>query len=220
MMVVVVTLCILEFVTGCPPRFQNPLPIPAELKFDAGIAGSWWRSIATDEQQVMIYPRRDGWADIVYVYGINSTFYRDGINVLVCEGYTTLVGKERFLCVRRRKKDVEMCKGAGEPEQLMYVIFNYYLSKERNLVLKGLANQKLVKLIKENKLSGRIYEEDVAAAQFETEVLITSSSNELADVLSTKGLQALISEDEEDLMIFTRKRGTNRITSGKDVTSE
>jgi hypothetical protein len=191
---------------SCQPEFVNPLPLPAEPKVDIQITGFWWRTTEGDDQQLLVYPRKDGWVDIIYVYDINSKLSADGVSVLIFEGYTTSLGDQKYMCFRLRKKDIGVQTRGAAPEKLNFLMVNYKLSNNGDLVVNTFSSEEVKKLINQDKLSGQIFERDLANGQLDTSVVVTSSSTELAKVLSEEGVQRFIGQGKYDTMTFTKNK--------------
>ena len=192
---------------SCYPGFQHPIPAPDKLKPDSKILGVWFRTVAVGGEQLSIFPRENGWVDIVYVYGINSKFYKDGINLLAFEGYSTSVKEHKFLCLRPRKKDLlAMGREVDKFDEFGFYILNYDLSKKGNLIMKHFSIEKVENLINSGELSGRVSKTDLAEGRLTDEVVVTASSEDLVTVISDKGIKAFVEETGQGMMIFSRKQ--------------
>jgi len=105
----VLSLLLLICLASCYPEFKNPIPPPAELKADPQILGTWVRTYKAGQseykEQLSIFSRSSGWIDVVWIYDIDKKESTEGISLLVLEGYGTFVNKQRFLCLRVRKRD-------------------------------------------------------------------------------------------------------------------
>lgn len=184
--------------TSCYPEFKNPIPPPSELRADPQVLGTWVRTTDTSKEQLSIFQRSTGWIDAVYINDINSTDSQKGINVLVTEGYSTSVGKQKFLCLRFRKRDFEDCdEGLG---QFFFYILNYETPDKDSLVMRQFSIRKVEDLIKEGKLKGQV----VKRGQFVDEVSVTSSSDELVQVISGEGVGAFLGQGASDVLAFSR----------------
>ncbi len=180
---------------SCYPEFKNPIPPPPELKADRQTLGTWIRTTKSgSKEQLSIFQRSNsGWVDVVYIYDIDSERTADGINLLVLEGYSTFVNKQRFLCLRGRKKDYSHSdKEVGESH---FLIVNYETPSNDELIIKLFSTQKAEELIKEGKLKGEVVKEDFSKGQPFDKVTVTSSSDELVEVISTEGAEAFIWQD-------------------------
>jgi len=168
---------------SCYPTFKHPIPPPPELKADRQILGTWVRTTKSGSKvQLSIFQRRSsGWVDVVYIYDIDSKVSRDGINVLIFEGYSTFVNKQQFLCLRLRKKDYSYrfqekdyshidTKEVGE---FSFYIINYDTPSKDELIIKHFSTQNVEKLIKEGKLKGEVVKEDVFKGQPFDKVTVT-----------------------------------------------
>lgn len=198
---------LLVLAPSCYPVFKHPIPAPEKLKPDSKILGVWFRTVATGGEQVSVFPRDNGWIDVVYIYGIKSKFYRDGINLLVFEGYSTSVKEHKFLCLRPRKKDLlAMGKKGDKIDEANFFIVNYDLSRKGNLIVKHFPTEKIGNLINSGELSGRVSKKDLDEGRLTDEVLVTASSEELVTVISEKGIGAFVEETVQGMMVFSRKQ--------------
>jgi len=194
-------------IPSCYTGFKHPIPAPEKLKPDSKVLGVWFRTVAVGGEQVSVFPRENGWIDVVYIYGINSKFYRDGINLLVFEGYSTTIKDHKFFCLRPRKKDLLAMGKKGEIfDEAGYFILNYELSKKGNLIVKHFTTEKIGNLINSGELSGRVSKKDLAEGRLTDEVVVTASSEELVKVISDKGIGAFVEETEQGMMVFSRKQ--------------
>jgi len=197
-------LCLILIISlaSCYPEFKNPIPPPPKQKADHQILGTWVRTTkSTSKEQLSIFQRSSGWIDVVYIQHIDSNESEDGINVAVLEGYTTFVNKQKFLCLRFRKKDHYYIDMEGFGGFLFY-IFNYETTSEKDeLIIKPFSLQKVKELIKEDKLNGEM----VKRGKYLDEVLVTSSSDELIEAISKEGVGAFIGQDEEDILVFKKQ---------------
>jgi len=197
---------------ACCPTFKNPIPPPSKLKADHKILGTWVRTFKVEQheykEQVSIFHRRNGRIDVVWIYDIDREPSADGINVLIFEGYCTSVNKQQFLCLRFRKKDhTYIDKEVGE---FPFYIVNYETPSNDELIIKHFSTQKVEELIKEGKLKGEVVKEDVFKGQSLDKVTVTSSSDELVEVISKEGAGAFIWQDANDtfrdmnILVFSR----------------
>jgi len=217
--------------------FKNPIPPPAELKADPQILGTWVRTFKADQheykEQLSIFPRSSGWIDVVYIYDIESEGSADGINLLVFEGYSASVNKQRFLCLRFREKDFNWAhqkdySRGGEPFLGYWIIVNYEAPNNDELVVKRFSTQRVGELIEKGKLKGEVVKEeffsgrpseDAFRGQTSDDLLkkrpfdkvtVTSSSDELIEVISREGAGAFIWDDPNDtfrdmnILVFSR----------------
>jgi len=227
-------LSLLLFITlaSCSPIFKNPIPPPPELKADRQILGTWVRTLKEDQQeykeQLSIFPLGGGWIDVVYIYGIDREEPADGINLLVFEGYSTSVNKQKFLCLRFREKDFNWAhqkdysrrgkEVGGHPFIVYWIIVNYETPNNGELIIKRFSTRRVEELIKEGKLKAEIVKaevfpglpfEDVFKGQPADDVLkrrpfdgvgVTSSSDELVELISREGVGAFICQDANDVL--------------------
>lgn len=198
------SLLLLICLASCLPTFKNPIPPPSELKADSQILGTWIRT--TDEsgskQQLCIFPRSGGWIDMVVISNIDSNVSIDGpgINVFVLEGYSTSVGKQKYLCLRLREKDSK--DRPREVEDSYFIVANYETPNNGQLIMRLFSEPKIKELIKEGKLRGEV----VTRGQYSDKVTVTSSSEELVEVISKEGVGAFIGKDPNDVFVFSRSK--------------
>ena len=219
-------LLLLIGLASCYPEFKNPIPPPPEPKADPQILGTWVRTYKGDQseykEQVSIFPRRNGWIDAVWIYDIDKKESTDGVNLLVLEGYSTSVNKQRFLCLRFREKDFSWRlqgedysssdkKVGREPFTAHWIIANYETPKNE-LVIKPFSTQRVEELIEKGKLKGEVVKQKLfrTPEQPLDQVTVTSSSDELAQVITKEGAGAFIWDDPNDtfrfmnILIFSR----------------
>ena len=214
--------------TSCYPEFKNPIPPPHELKVDNQILGTWVRTIKGDQyehkEQLSIFSRNSGWIDAVWIYDIDRKESGDGINLIVLEGYSTSVNKQRFLCLRFREKDSNWAwahqknhnssdkEAIEEPFTAHWFIVNYQAPNNNELVIKPFSTQKTEELIEKGMLKGEVVKEKVFKVQEPSldKVTVTSSSDELVKVISKEGAGAFIRDDPNDtfrymnILVFSR----------------
>ena len=107
----ILSLLLLICLASCYPEFKNPIPPPPGLKADPRILGTWIRTNEEgSKEQLLFFQRSSGWIDVIMIDEIDSKESEDGINVLVLEGYNAPVNKQKFLCLRVRKKDYSHSK--------------------------------------------------------------------------------------------------------------
>jgi len=209
-------LCLLLIISlaSCFPEFKNPIPPPPKLKADHQILGTWTRAYKVHQsvykEQLSIFRRSSGWIDVVWIYNIDKKESEDGINLLVLEGYSTSVNKQRFLCLRVRKRDFNWAgqrnhsrsdKEVGErPFTKDWIMVNYEIPSKDELIIKHFSTQKVKELIKEGKLKGEVVKEEMFKEQGQSldKVTVTSSSDELVEVISKEGAGAFIWQDTDD----------------------
>ncbi len=217
------SLCLVLSILGliclvsCYPEFKNPLPPPADLKADPQILGTWVRTYKADQseskEQLSIFPRKSGWIDVVWIYAIDSEVSADGVNVLVLEGYSTSANKQRFLCLRFREKDYSWARQnhtqsdkepGNQPFTTHWIIVAYEILKN-DLVIKPFSTRRVEEFIEKGKLKGEVVR---GKELFRTpeqpldQVTVTSSSDELAQVISKEGAGAFIWDDPNDTFRF------------------
>ncbi|TKJ32612.1 MAG: hypothetical protein CEE38_22875 [Planctomycetes bacterium B3_Pla] len=147
-----------------------------------------------------IFKRSSGWIDLVFIFNIDEKESKDGIDVLVLEGYSTFVNKQKFLCLRFREKDhIYSDEEVGES---VFYIFNYERPSNDKLVMKPFSEQKVKELIKEGKLKGDV----VKRGQHSDKVTVTSSSDDLIEVISREDVGALFEQDKDSVLVFSRSK--------------
>ena len=207
---------------SCFPTFKNPIPPPTELRADHQILGTWIRTYKVNQseykEQLSIFSRSDGWIDVVWIYNIDKKDSTDGINLLVLEGYSSFVNKQRFLCLRVRERDFNWAgqrnQGLGDKkdgEQYFtknWIIFNYEDPRNDELVIKTFSTQKVEELIEKGKLKGKVVKEKkegifsrMQGPHFD-KIIVTSSSDELAKVIYKEGSEAFICNDPNNTFRF------------------
>jgi hypothetical protein len=212
------SLLLLISLASCYPEFKNPIPPPPELKADSQILGTWVRTFKADQrqykEQLSIFPRRSGWIDAVWIYDIDRKGHGDGINLLVLEGYNTFVNKQRFLCLRFREKDFNRAnqkdhrrsdKEFGkQPFAKYWIIVNYETPNNGELFIKPFSTQKVEDLIEKGNLKGEVVKEEMFKEQAPSldKVTVTSSSDELVEVISREGAGPFIWDDPNDTFRF------------------
>jgi hypothetical protein len=184
------------FAASCVPEFENPLPASPELAPDSLLVGTW---MSPDDPEggdrMMILPRSSGWVDVVLVSDVG----RDGVDLAVFEGYSSLVGDERFLCLRER--GVESSDDATRERGLRYVLSHYSISDRGELALAPFSYEKVQAFIS----SGDLIEAKMPRGT-ETREVVTSSTDELVSLILRKGSRAFIdSTDLEAVMVRSER---------------
>jgi hypothetical protein len=199
---------------SCYPAFKNPIPPPPDLKADHQILGTWVRMYKVDQseykEQLSIFSRSNGWIDAVWIYDIDKKESTDGVSLLVLEGYSVSVNKQRFLCLRVRKRDFNWTgqknpswtdeEAGGLHFTKNWIIVNYETPSNDELIIKHFSTQKVEELIKKGKLKGEVVKEDIFKGQPFDKVTVSSSSDELVDVISREGVGAFIWQDANDVL--------------------
>ena len=207
----ILSLFILIYLASCYPEFKNPIPPPAKLKADPQILGTWVRTYKTEQdeykEQLSIFSRSSGWIDVVWIYDIEKEVSGDGINLIVLEGYNTSVNKQQFLCLRFRKKDFgyrsreeALDPNDNEFGEAPFYICNYVTANSDELVIKPFSTQKVEELIGKGKLKGDVVKGKLfkEPEPFLDKVTVTSSSDELVELISKQGAGAIICDDPND----------------------
>jgi hypothetical protein len=199
------SICPFLLVTSCYPEFKNPLSPPEKTESDREIIGNWSRLSETGGKEfVCVFPRKSGWIDIIYIYEIESDVSIDGPNVLVYEGFTSIVRDNKLLCLRFRKKDFPGIE--GKPKVFPYLFVAYQIEHDGKLIARMFSSEKIKRLIQEKKLAGKIIISNSEGLHPFEEMIIDCPSNELVRAISDEGLQAFLSDKIEDKLIFTRNK--------------
>jgi hypothetical protein len=231
---VTLSLLLLTALASCQPLFTHPLPPPRELKADNQILGTWTTTFKVDKHeskaQLSIFPRGSGWIDAMYIYDIDCERPGDGLSFLVFEGYSTSVNKQRFLCLRLQEKYFNWAqlmgyspsdKGVGEPPLLKYwIIVNYETPNSDELIMRQFSTEKLEGLIKQGHLKGQVQTgEPFPHTRFDGQrledllrekglslkaVIVTSSAQELSEVIGTQDIGAFLGQGTFDTLVFSR----------------
>jgi hypothetical protein len=202
---------LLVSLASCYPKFKNPIPPPSKLKADSQILGTWVRTNESDsKQQLLIFQRSSGWIDVIQINDIDSKESESGISVVVFEGYSTSVNKQKFLCLRLREKDWE--GKDTEVGDFYFLIVNYEATIKDKLILRLFSLQKVKELIKEGKLKGEVVRRGQASTVDVDRVIVTSNSDKLVEVISREGVGAFIGQDENEILMFSK--------IGKDIRGE
>ncbi|MHC4704534.1 MAG: hypothetical protein ACYTFQ_28635, partial [Planctomycetota bacterium] len=117
----------------------------------------------------------------------------------VFEGYNTSVDKQKFLCLRLRKRDFS--ESDRQAEEFHFYIVNYETQKNAKLIMKHFSIKKVKELIEKGKLKG-----DVVKGRYVDKVTVTSSSDDLIEAISREGVGAFIEQDEDDILVFSRSK--------------
>ena len=176
------TIAVILITTSCVPEFTNPLPPPANGKPDKTVLGVWETAPEeNDRAQVSVFPRASGEIDVVYVANVEPD---ERLAVLVFEGYATRIGKDNFLCLRRREPDDQ--SSPDEQREVSYLILHYRMSAE-GLRVTPFSNSALRRMIEQEELKGNIREQ-----KYFNEITVTASSDELAAAVIREGVAAFI----------------------------
>lgn len=172
---------------SCVPEFENPLPPSSELAPDSLLVGTW---LSPDDpkggDRMMVLPRSSGWVDILLVSDVGS----DGVDLTVFEGYSSVVGDDKFLCLRER--GVESSDDVTRERGLRYVLTYYSVSDRGELALAPFSYEKVQALITSGDLDAQERPRGT-----ETRQVVTTTAEALASLILRKGTQAFI--DSTDL---------------------
>jgi hypothetical protein len=201
----VLALFLLICISSCYPEFKNPIPPPSELKADPHILGTWVRPTESgSKQELLIFPRSSGWIDVVLISDIDAKEAKSGINVVVLEGYNTSVNKYKFLCLRLREKDWEgRDRAVGD---FYFLIATYETRNTGELVVRPFSQERVKELIEEGRLKGKVIKRGRSSVVDFGDIIVTSSSDELVELISREGIPAFTGENEEDTLVFSRSR--------------
>ena len=210
----ILSLLLLLSLASCCPTFKNPIPPPAELKADPQILGTWVRTYTVNhsesKEQLSIFRRSSGWIDAVWIYEEST----DGISLLVLEGYNTSVNKQWFLCLRIRERDFNWAgqknpnwtdkEAGGLRFTKNWMIANYEAPTNDELVIKPFSTRRVEELIEKGKLKGEVKKKELFGKPEPSldEVTVTSSSDELVEVISQQGTGTFIWDDPNDTLRF------------------
>ena len=211
---VILSLLLFIALASCCPIFKNPIPPPAELKADPQILGTWVRTYKVNQseykEQLSIFSRSNGWIDVVWIYDIDKKESIDGVSLLVLEGYSASVNKQRFLCLRLRERDFNWAgqknhswtdeEAGGLRSTKNWIIANYEAPTNDKLVIKPFSTHRVKELIEKRKLKGEVKKKELFGKpepQLDA-VTVTSSSEELTEVISREGAGAFIWQDTDD----------------------
>jgi len=212
---------------SCCPTFKNPIPPPAELKADTQILGTWVRTYKVNQseykEQLSIFSRSNGWIDVVWIYDIDKKESTDGVSLLVLEGYSVSVNKQLFLCLRVRKRDFNWAgqknpnwteEAEGLRFTINWMIANYEAPTSDELVIKPFSSRRVEELIEKGKLKGEVKKQGLFRMQEPSldEVTVTSSSEELVEVISQQGAGAFICDDPNDTPRFMNVAVFSRVS--------
>ncbi len=173
---------------SCVPEFTNPLPRDRDLKCDLDILGNWVsKGEKGIDKQISIFPRKSGWVDVIYVCNINSDSLWDGMTFFVFEGYSAQSNKDKFLCLRTRKKDKNATQGLFMKDGHTYMMVYYNTSKKDTLSFALLSQEKIQSLIKSGELEGK-----VTKSENMDRVTVTSSTEKIWELIARKNIDDLI----------------------------
>lgn len=191
---------------GGLPEFKNPLPTE-DLTVDEAILGVWHLQDTDEEIQLIVYPRKSGWVDLVWIFNINSDSCEDGVTVVVFEGFSAEINQQKFFCLRQRKKDF------SEGLESKFVIYHYEVTEEGTILTRPLSRTAVKRMVKEGTLKG--------TTATGSSIDVTSSSHELADVIVKKGVTQLLDKDDDSGYLWGRQpskggKGSNSSSGESD----
>ena len=176
--------------SGCVPEFKNPLPQPENLKPDAILLGNWvnkeYKKGDVEFMHVLVFARADGWMEFVEISRKESD---KGVEVYQYEGYSTSVGKDKFLCFRPlRTNPTERVE--ENMRNHAYWLAHYKVNR-RTFHLTIFSESKIETLIEAGELKSEIVEVENI-----DDFTVTSSSEALTSLIAKKGVETFIDKDE------------------------
>ncbi len=188
---------VLFFSASCIPEFKNPLSVPKGVKPDQKILGTWAQP--SDEiSQVSFFP--PGKSGSMYIVHISTEGPEYPPDISIWRGYTTILNKDKFLCLRFIK-NVYPDSEDDQEEPFFYIIAHYRITNEDTLLIYMFSQYSIRRLIEKGKLKGEIEERS-----YSDKVTVTSSSDELAAAIIKEGVESFISDDEGDYVGMKFKR--------------
>jgi len=178
---------VLFFSASCIPEFKNPLPVPKGVKPDQTILGTWEAEGIGEKFQASFFPKEPGEMYLVWI-NIEGPEYGPP-DVSIWWGYTTILNKDKFLCLRIIKK-VNQDSG-DEQEEPMFVIAYYRIPNEDILLIYMFSQDAIERMIEKGKLKG-----EIKKGTYIDKVTVTSSSEELAAAIIKEGVEFFFSEGE------------------------
>lgn len=178
---------VLFFSASCIPEFKNPLPVPKGVKPDQTILGTWENESRGEKFQVSFFPKESGEMYLVWI-NIEGPEYGPP-DVSIWWGYTTILNKDKFLCLRVIKK-VNQDSG-DEQEEPMFTIAYYRIPNEDTLLIYMFSQDAVEHMIEKGKLKG-----EIKKGKYIDKVTVTSSSEELAAAIIKEGVEFFFSEGE------------------------
>jgi len=188
---------VLFFSASCIPEFKNPLPVPKGVKPDQKILGTWESGSPDDKTQVRFFP--SGKSGSMYIVHISTEGPEYPPDISIWRGYTTILNKDKFLCLRFIKKVYP--DSEDDQEEPFFNIAHYRISDEDTLLIYMFSQYSIKRLIEKGKLKGEIEERS-----YSDKVTVTSSSEELAAAIIKEGVESFISDDEGDYVGMKFKR--------------
>ena len=180
-------LMVLLGASGCIPLFEQPLPAVPDEMSDPGLLGTWIGTGENTDCQVSFLPRSSGWMDVVYLTGILLPAQTNGVESTLYEGYTAVVGKRRFLCLRLRSRD--FVDHTEPPTDYPYMLLTYSVSNGNELSVYMTSESAVREKIETGAWSGRI-----DGGSSSNEVRVTFSGEQLAEALTAADIDALLNE--------------------------
>ena len=183
--------------TSCFPFFKYPLPKQPNSKSDPQLMGAWILTTQTGHKIYMfIFPRNSEWFDLLCISNMDGEDSSMGINISIMEGYSTLINDEKFLSLRLRRRDF---LDPNEIKVLPFLIVNYEISGSDELNIKFISGEKVDDLVKEGKLKAEAIKQEMPLGVIVDANLVTSSSEELKDVIANKGIKTLLANSSDDI---------------------
>ena len=168
--------------SACVPEFENPLVPDKNLMPDTQLTGTWMAEKDGERYWAYVYPRKDGWVDIILAELRNEKEGPQSIDIDMYEGYSASVGGARFLVVRERSTHPQ------EREDKLTMV-HYSVSPGGILSIRMLDDSKIKAAIDKGLLNGDTKQEGYVNGS-----LVTSSAEELAAFISVHGINSILDE--------------------------
>ncbi len=196
---VILGLCflgVIAMVCACVPEFENPLPVPEDLKADPKIVGYWLHQGDEEEPAMLhIYPRENGYIDLLLVTREKTRDDTKNIEdqgvlyYLPYYGFATTINSQPVLCVKPRAKAIP---DMDESESKWFIL-PYYIDKNAILKIYLLQPESFIEAVESKALEGEADHD---------EAYIKSSSKQLADFFANKNIRDF--EGKEPYMILKK----------------
>jgi len=182
---VLMSLCILgviAMICACVPEFENPLPVPKDLKPDLKIAGYWLHQGGDDESMMLhIYPRPNGYIDLHLISregsGDNNSIEEQGVTANIPYfGFTTTINKQPVLCVKPLANAIPDIDESDNT----WTIVPYYIDKTGILKIYLLKPEAFSEAVENKQLVGEADGDDVR---------IKNSSKQLGTFFADKNIK-------------------------------
>lgn len=172
-------LAILVMASGCAVVFRDGLPLAANTKPDKALLGYWW----LDGLSIVCSSRTNAMLDIVMIEQSGG-----GVRVSTFEGYSAVVGHDRYLCMRPVTDPDDHGKPIS-PEG--WLILNYRPGW-RSVSVRMIRPAAIRQLIQ----SGRLKGVGDGGTNLMLEVTVTASADEVARLFEELGADAVTDADK------------------------